>query len=177
MIDTPRTTLRGWRDADIAPFDAMGRDPRVMAHFPALFRPGEAAAAVAGQQALQAITGYCFWAVERKRDLAFLGFCGVKPGPEETPIEGELEIGWRLGRNHWGQGYASEAAEATLAWVWANTPRRRVFAITVPANERSRTLMTRIGMTHVEDGDFDHPALSLGHPLRRHVLYRIDRPS
>lgn len=177
MIETERLTLRGWKDSDIPPFDAMGRDPRVMAYFPTLMLQGEAAAAVALQQAIQATLGYCFWAIERKSDRAFLGFCGVKPGPEETPVQGELEIGWRLARNHWQQGYAREAAEASLAWVWENTVRRRVLAITVPANERSRTLMSRIGMTHVEDGNFDHPGLVAGHPLRRHLLYRIDRPS
>lgn len=177
MIRTPRLTLRAWRESDLAPFEAMGRDPRVMAHFPALLIRGEALAMIARQEAMRTALGHCFWAVERNSDRVFLGFCGVQPGPKDTPIEGELEIGWRLARNHWGQSYAREAAEATLAWVWANTDRARVCAITVSANEASSGLMIRLGMTRVEDGDFDHPALPPGHRLRRHVLYAIERPS
>ena len=112
------------------------------------------------------------------RDRAFLGFCGIKRGPEGTPIEGQAEIGWRLGANHWGQGYAREAAEASLAWVWANRPvRAGLWRSPFRANVRSRALMERLGMARVEDGDFDHPALTPGHPLRRHLLYRVDRPA
>lgn len=176
MIQTPRLTLRGWREADAEPLLAIGRDPRVMAYFPALMLANEARETVARQQNLLQRDRTCFWAVERRRDRAFLGFCGVKPGPAGTPIENLAEIGWRLGHNHWGQGYAQEAAEASLAWMWDTTPVPSVWAITVPANARSRALMERIGMTWVEDSDFDHPALVPGHPLRRHVLYRIDRP-
>ena len=176
MIRTDRLTLRSWRTEDAEPFLKMGQDPRVMAYFPALMMPNEARETVLRQQAIEKRYGCCFWVVERLRDKAFLGFCGIKPGPDGTPIAGEAEIGWRLGHAHWGQGYAREAAEASLAWLWANTPTERAWAITVPANVRSRALMERIGMARVEDGDFDHPALVEGHPLRRHVLYRIDRP-
>jgi RimJ/RimL family protein N-acetyltransferase len=177
MIKTERLTLRGWREEDASPFLAMGRDPRVMAYFPALLLPNEARETVQRQQLLLKRDGTCFWVVERVRDRAFLGFCGIKPGPEGTPIANQAEIGWRLAHNHWGQGYAAEAARASLAWMWATTPVPRVCSITVPGNTRSRALMERIGMERVEGGDFDHPALAPGHPLRRHVLYGIDRPS
>ena len=176
MIRTERLLLRGWRDEDAAPFLAMCQDPRVMEYFPALMLPNQAAQAVARQQHLLKRDGTCFWALERLRDRAFLGFCGVKPGPEGTPVADRPEIGWRLGRNHWGQGYAREAAEASLAWMWVETPVPSVWAFTVPANARSRGLMDRLGMTYVADGDFDDPSIAPGHPLRRQVLYRIDRP-
>lgn len=177
MIRTARLALRGWRDADAEPFLAMSRDPRVMACFPALLLPNEARETVKRQQALEKAGGHCFWIMERLSDRAFLGFCGITVGPAGTPIAGRPEIGWRLNRAWWGQGYAREAADASLAWVWANTDQLSVWSITVPANARSRALMERIGMTYVEDGDFDHPALASGHPLCRHVLYRIDRPA
>ena len=177
MIRTERLNLRGWRDEDATPFLALGQDPRVMEYFPALLLPNEARETVARQQALQKRFGHCFWVMERLRDRAFLGFCGIQPGPAGTPVAGLAEIGWRLGRDHWGQGYAREAAEASLAWTWASTPAEQVSAMTVPANARSRALMERIGMTHVVDGDFDHPAIAPGHPLCRHLLYRIDRPA
>ena len=91
------------------------------------------------------------------------------------PITDEIEIGWRLAHDAWGQGYAREAAEASLAWGWANLPVPTIAAITVPANTRSRGLMERLGMVRVADGDFDHPDVPDGSPLQRHILYRIAR--
>ena len=94
----------------------------------------------------------------------------------EIEIEGEIEIGWRLTCETWGQGYAREAAAATLAWAWSNLDAPSIAAITVPANRRSWGLMERLGMRRVVDGDFDHPDLAEGDPLRRHLTYRIQRP-
>lgn len=177
MIDTDRLILRAWRDSDRAPFAAMGRDAEVMRHLGPLMSPKESDAAIDRLVGVQAARGYTFWAVERRGDGAFLGFCGLKPGPEGTPIEGRIEIGWRIARAHWRQGYAREAALASLDWGWANLADSTIFAMTVPANVASWTLMERIGMKRRPDGDFDHPAVPDGSPLKRHIVYAIDRPS
>lgn len=174
-LETERLILRAWRDADVEPFAAMGRDPDVMRFLGPPATLAETQAAVGRMVERQRTSGHCFWAIERKADAAFLGFCGLVPG--KPPIDGAIEIGWRLARHAWGQGYASEAAAASLAWGWAHLPVALIVAITVPANMRSRALMERLGMTHVEDGDFDHPDLAATDPLRRHVLYRIHRPT
>ncbi len=176
MIETGRLVLRGWRQRDIAPFHAMGQDAEVMLFLGPPTTEADAAGAVERQNALLVEHGHCFWALEAKADGAFLGFCGVKPGPAETPIAGEAEIGWRLARHFWGQGYAREAAEASLAWMWVNTDTPSVAAITATGNTRSRGLMQRLGMTRYAAQDFDHPALPEDDPLRRHVVYRIQRP-
>ena len=176
MIDTPRLILRGWCDADVEPFHVMCNDPEVMRFLGPLMSRGEAEAAAARQNAFLASHGYCFWAIERKDDGVFLGFCGLKPGPEGTPIHDEVEIGWRLARAHWGKGYAREAAEASLAWGWANTGTPEIAAMTVTANSNSWGLMERLGMTRDPAGDFDHPGVAEDDPLRRHILYRIARP-
>lgn len=174
MIETERLLLRRWRNADAEPFHAMGRDAEVMRYLGPAMTKADCAAAVERQNALADQTGSCFWAVERRDDARFIGFCGIKPGPDGTPIAGLPEIGWRLARDAWGQGYAREAAQACLDRAWAaNTPR--VLAITVPANKRSWGLMERLGMARVADGEFDHPALAEGDPLRRHLTYAIDR--
>lgn len=176
MIETQRLVLRGWRASDVEPFYAMGQDPEVMTYLGPSYDWDGAAAAVDRQNALLAEHGHCFWALESKTDGAFLGFCGIKPGPDGTPIAGQAEIGWRLGRAYWGHGYAREAAEAALAWTWVNTAAPLVAAITVPANVNSWGLMERLGMTRFPADDFDHPALAEGDPLRRHLVYRIQRP-
>ena len=176
MIGTERLFLRRWREVDVAPYWAMGRDPLVMRTIGPMLTREEAEATATRQNALIDTLGHGFWAVER-RDGAFLGFCGIGIMPAGTPATGELEIGWRLASAHWRRGYAREAAEAALAWTWAHTDARRVVAITTPGNTASWGLMIRLGMTRVAGGDFDHPALAPGDPLRRHLTYVIDRPA
>jgi RimJ/RimL family protein N-acetyltransferase len=176
MIDTARLILRAWREADTEPFHAMNIDPEVRRYLGPLQTRDEIEAAIARQVGHLATVGYCFWALERRADGAFLGFCGLKPGPEGTPIAGQVEIGWRLRRDAWGQGYAREAAVASLIWGWEHLDAEEIAAITVLANERSWGLMERIGMTRDPASDFDHPGVGEGDPLRRHITYRIARP-
>lgn len=175
MIETPRLILRRWREADAEPFFAMGQDAEVMRYLGPPMSREDCAAIVARQNRVADDYGSCFWAVERRADGAFIGFCGIKPGPEDTPIAGEPEIGWRLARAAWGQGYAREAAQASLDYGWATQDWPEVAAITVLANTQSWGLMIRLGMTRDPDGDFDHPALAANNPLRRHLTYRIAR--
>lgn len=177
MIETDRLTLRAWREEDAPAMAELGRDARVMTFLGPLTGPAEAQQLVAGQQLNQSVFGHCFWAMERRGDRRLLGYCGLNPGPKDTPVADDIEIGWKLTYDAWGQGFAREAATAALAWAWANTARERVMAMTVPANRRSWGLMERLGMTRVPGGDFDHPALAPGDPLRRHVTYAIDRPA
>lgn len=174
MIETERLVLRRWRAEDAVPFFAMARDAEVMRYLLPMTE-AECADTVTRMNALADSTGDCFWAVERRADGAFLGFCGIKAGRADTPIAGLPELGWRLARTAWGQGYAHEAASACIARAWTRGAARLV-AITVPANTRSWGLMERLGMTRVADGDFDHPAVADGDPLKRHLTCQIDRP-
>jgi RimJ/RimL family protein N-acetyltransferase len=177
MIETERLHLRAWRDDDREPFAAMGRDPEVMATLGPLLSRAESDAGVERMHRHQAKHGFCFWAIERRADGAFLGFCGLKTEPAAAPhLEGEIEIGWRLRRDAWGQGFAREAAQAALGWGFARLPHPRIVAITTPGNVRSWGLMERLGMYRLADGDFEHPALPAGDPLRPHVTYAINRP-
>jgi RimJ/RimL family protein N-acetyltransferase len=175
MIRTARLLLRNWVDADRDAFAAINADPRVTEFLPPQNR-AESDAAIDRQMALTAAKEPCFWAAERIADGALIGFIGVKPITFVAPFSG-YEIGWRLGTAFWGEGYASEGARASLAYAFDELGLDEVFAITVPANLRSQAVMRRIGMSRVEDGDFDHPALAEGDRLRRHVLYRIGRPA
>jgi RimJ/RimL family protein N-acetyltransferase len=176
MIETERLILRGWRDDDIAPFHAMGNDPEVMRYLGPPMSRDDVVAAAERQNGFLASLGYCFWAIERRADGAFLGFCGLKPGPDGTPLADQVEIGWRLARVAWGQGYAREAADASIAWGWANTGAPEIAAMTNVGNDRSWGLMERLGMVRDHSGDFEHPAVPIGDPLRPHIVYRINRP-
>lgn len=175
-LETDRLVLRAWREEDIAPFHAICSDPEVMATLGPPLSRDETAALVGRMQALQDELGHCFWALQRREDARLIGWCGVIRG-SVGPVEGKPEIGWRMARDTWGQGFASEAARACVAWAFANLADDTVCAITSVGNQRSRAVMERIGMTYVEGADFDHPAVPQGDPLVCHVLYRIARSS
>ncbi|KPF73300.1 GCN5 family acetyltransferase [alpha proteobacterium AAP81b] len=174
MIATERLILRQWRDSDREPFAAMGADPEVMAHFPALLTSAESDAIVDRLSTDIAARGWGLWAIECRDDGRFLGFTGLNPVTFPCPVEGDVEIGWRLARAAWGQGYAREAASAALAFGW-QLGLPRIVSFTVPANVRSWGLMQRIGLDRRDDLDFDHPRLPADHPLRRHIVYAADR--
>jgi len=152
----------------------MGRDTDVMACLGPLLSREDSDAIVARISAHIDTHGFGFWALERKADRTFLGFTGLKRA-DVGPLAGEVEIGWRLSRHAWGQGYAREAAQAALDWAFTRLAAPLVFAMTVPANRNSWGLMERLGMTRRPELDFDHPLLAPDSPLRPHIIYSIAR--
>ena len=174
-LETERLVLREWREADVAPFQRICSDPKVMMTLGPPLDLAATADLVARMQRRQTERGHCCWALERREDARLIGWYGPIVSPA-GPIAGKVEIGWRLVSDCWGFGYATEAAVASLDWAFANLPDDDVWALTSVANRRSRSVMQRIGMSYVEGDDFDHPAIPEGDPLRRHVLYRITRP-
>jgi RimJ/RimL family protein N-acetyltransferase len=176
-LETGRLILRSWQDNDRVPFAAMSADAEVMEYLDGVTDAAASDALIDRLRGEEQAHGFTMWAVEQKDGGAFLGFCGLRRGGHPgTGVEDELEIGWRLARRAWGQGFAREAAEASLAWGWGNRADRRIVAWTVQANTASWGLMLRLGMEHRPDLDFDHPRFAAGHPLRRHIVYTIARP-
>jgi len=173
MIRTPRLLLRQWRAEDREPFAAMGRDPAVMAHFPALLTREESDAGADRAEAYIAKNGFGFWAVEIPGEASFAGFIGLKSPWFEAHFTPCIEIGWRLARPFWGCGYATEGAAAALEFGFTRLALEEIVAYAVPANVRSLAVMRRIGMQF--SAEFDLPGLAEDDPLRRHVLYRIAR--
>jgi RimJ/RimL family protein N-acetyltransferase len=171
MIETERLILRPWRAADHAPFIAMSADPAVMAPLGGVLSAEAALAEIARRQAVIARFGFGRWVVERRTDRAFIGVVGLAPVHESLPLPAGFEMGWRLVRNAWGQGYATEAAKASIADAFDRGGLTEVFAFTSLPNLRSQAVMERIGMQRTPTLDFDHPALSPGHPLRRHLVW------
>jgi len=105
----------------------------------------------------------------------FLGFIGLAVPTFDAPFMPAVEIGWRLRSDFWNRGLATEGAREAMRFAFEEIGLASLVSMTVPANERSRRVMEKLGMTHDEGDDFDHPLLPEGHPLRRHVLYRIGR--
>jgi RimJ/RimL family protein N-acetyltransferase len=174
-IRTERLLMRRWRDADRAPFAAMNADPRVMEHFPKVLSREESDATVERICGHLDRHGYAQWAVEILYDATFAGFIGLSVPSFEAHFTPCVEIGWRLAREHWGRGYATEGARVALDYGFAELGLAEIVSFTVPANTRSRRVMEKLGMTHDPRDDFDHPGVADGHALKRHVLYRLRR--
>jgi RimJ/RimL family protein N-acetyltransferase len=174
-VSTPRLRLRGWRDEDREPYSALNADPEVMAHFPTTLTRATSDMLVDLTIEGWAANGFGLWALERREDGRFLGFTGLSRPSFEAHFTPAVEVGWRLARHAWGHGYATEAARAALAFGFGTVGLDEIVSFTVPGNIRSRAVMERLGMRHDSTDDFDHPKLPPGHPLRRHVLYRLSR--
>lgn len=172
MIATERLVLRVPEPGDREALHAMWADPRVMADLGPVKSMEESDASLARH------AGYAplgFRAVVRREDAATIGFCGLKPGAPDTPITGMLEVGWMLAAPFWGQGYATEAAAAAIAWGWRTCHDVEIVAITARRNAKSRALMARLGMAHAPDLDFAHPIFAANDPRRATATYRIAR--
>ena len=175
IIRTPRLALRQWTDADIEPFGAMNADPRVMEHFPSMPTREQTAEMVRILRGRIAERGWGLWAVEVPGVADYIGFVGLAAHRFEAHFTPCVEVGWRLAFDHWGKGYATEAARAALEFGFTRAEFQEIVSFTVPANLRSQAVMKRIGMRRDVADDFDHPNIPQGHPLRRHVLYRLQR--
>ena len=171
IIETDRLIMRGWLDSDREPYVALNADPVVMEHFPSTVgsqHTNEHVDRIIGQWETR---GYSHWAVEVKGGAPFIGWVGLtEPG---WLLSGErcVEIGWRLAKEHWGHGYAPEAARAALGFGFEVLGLDEIVAFTTTTNLKSQRVMQKIGMRHDPARDFDHPAIVEGSPLRRHVLY------
>jgi len=172
-LRTSRLALRAWKDEDLPAFAALNADPRVMEFFPGLLDRAASDAVATRIRGHFADRGFGLWAVEVCGVAPFIGFVGLSVPQFEAHFTPCVEVGWRLARDYWGRGYATEAARVALDFGFHHLELKEIVSFTVPANRRSRSVMERIGMTCSPADDFEHPLLSLGHPLRHHVLYRI----
>ena len=173
---TTRLILRHWREEDREPWAELGADPEVMQHFPKTLTREESDAFGDGVGASLEERGWGLWAVEERGTGRFLGFTGLNVPRFEAHFTPAVEIGWRLRRDAWGSGFATEAARGVLTVAFDDLELPEVVSFTAVPNERSQAVMRRLGMTHDPAEDFDHPVLAEDSPLRRHVLYRLRRP-
>lgn len=174
-LDTPRLLLRPWCAEDLAAFAALNADPRVMECMPKCLTRAESDQLADRIAEHFRLHGFGLWALEVPGETPFAGFVGLAVPRFEAPFTPCVEIGWRLAYAQWGRGYATEAASAVRDFAFERLGLEGIVSFTVPFNRRSRRVMEKIGLSRSAGEDFDHPALPEGHPLRRHVLYRLRR--
>ncbi len=176
QLTTPRLLLRPWRDVDRDAFRRMNADPRVMEFFPATLDAAESDALMSRARQHFDEHGFGPFAAELIEEKVFIGFIGLFVPSFTAHFTPAVEIGWRLDSPYWGRGLATEGARAVVEYAFATLHLPEIVSFTVPANVPSRRVMEHIGMTRDAADDFDHPSLAEGHPLRRHVLYRLRNP-
>ncbi len=172
-LSTPRLRLRDWQPSDVEPYVRLCQDPEVMEFLPPLTAE-ECLEQIETLHSSLTKSGFGIWAVEKKVSGEFLGFAGIKLNPK-LPFAPAPELAYRLGRAHWGQGIATEAAQAVLDYAF-ELGFEEVCACTVPKNTRSQAVMRRLGMSEDLSGAFRHPSLPSDHPLSAHVLFRKKSP-
>lgn len=172
-FDTERLRLRQWQSSDRQPFAALTADPKVMEYFPSILNRAASDALADRCEAHIAVNGWGLWATELNTTGEFIGYVGLSSPRPELPFSPAVEIGWRLAAQHWGHGFATEAAKGALRVAYESLELSEIVSFTSVGNLRSRAVMTRLGMK--ETKTFDHPNILAGNSLRQHCLYRLSR--
>jgi RimJ/RimL family protein N-acetyltransferase len=174
-LRTERLLLRQWRDEDLELFAELNADPETMRYFPALPSRDESDALAERARGEIEGRGWGLWAAEVPGVASFIGFVGLARPSFESHFTPAVEVGWRLAREHWGCGYATEAGRAALAYGFEDLRLEEIVSFTSTLNEPSWRVMQRLGMSRDSADDFEQPRVPAGHPLRPHVLYRLAR--
>jgi RimJ/RimL family protein N-acetyltransferase len=173
VIVTDRLRLRPVRSEDLEVIEALGADPRVMMWFGGTMTAEKSGAWLERQLRHWREHGYGRFAVEREGVV--VGFVGLSQADFDAGIVPAVEVAWRLVFDHWGQGYATEAARAAIRDGFERLGLDEIVGVTTPGNTRSRRVMDRLGMVHTPTDTLEHPSVPEGDPLRLHVVYRISR--
>lgn len=174
-LTTERLVLRPWRQSDLEPMAALNADPETMRFFPAPLTREESDTFVSRMAMSFAHLGTGMWAVEVPGTAPCIGAVGLLHVGFEEHFTPAVEVGWRLAREHWGKGYATEAAREALRYGFETLRLDEVVSFTAAVNLRSRAVMERLDMRRDPAQDFSHPRIPAGHRLQPHVLYRLDR--
>lgn len=170
---TARLLLRRWRPKDKHAFAALNGDPEVMRYMPRPLTRNESDGWADSIEQEFERDGFGLWALELPGEESFIGFTGLNRVPFEAHFTPAVEVGWRLARAFWGQGYATEAAHAAVETGFRDFGLKEIVAETAEANLPSRRVMRRLGMNHDHTGKFRHPAYATDNTLGEYVLYRL----
>jgi RimJ/RimL family protein N-acetyltransferase len=170
VLKTERLGLRNWLPSDAATFIKMCKDPEVMRFFPATMPEEETLAFIERLQLHYEKHGYTYFALDELETGNFIGFCGLAVQAWQSEYTPCVDLGWRLMKNAWGKGYATEAAQACLEAAKSDFKIREVFAFAPDLNLPSQKVMKKIGLTHV--GNFQHPKIKDDSRFKTCVVYK-----
>ena len=172
FIETDRLILRQWQATDCEPYIKMNLDKDVMEYFPSILSSEQSLLHINKMTEKIDQHGYGLFAVERKDTQSFIGFTGFSRPNFNAFFTPCVEIGWRMAKELWNQGFATEAANACLLFGFEKFKFEEIYSFTSIHNLNSERVMKKIGMKQV--GKFDHPLLEKDHCLQKHILYKIE---
>jgi [ribosomal protein S5]-alanine N-acetyltransferase len=170
-FETERLYFRAWKETDKPIFAQMNANPNVMKYFVKALDARESDAFVHRIEKHINEKGYGLWAVELKEEKQFIGFIGFNYTDFQSDFTPCIEIGWRLHKDYWDQGYATEGAKGCLNYGFNCRGLDEVYSFTTVLNKGSEKVMQKIGMKKIKE--FDHPNIEITHVLCKHVLYGI----
>lgn len=169
-LTTSRLGLRNWLSSDLDPMAELCQDEEVMRFFPNKISRAEIVEYIQRMQQHFEKQGYCYFATDRLDTGEFIGFIGLAWQDYEAPVRPFTDIGWRLRRSAWGQGFATEGAKACLDFAFGKLKLQEVYAVAPVINLPSIRVMQKIGMEQV--ATFNHPKLLDNERLRECVFYQ-----
>lgn len=172
-IETTRLRLRDWEETDLEPFSRLNADEQVMKYFPKTLSIEETKVFYKSIISEFKDLGFGLYAVEEKETQDFIGFIGFHKAAFEADFTPCTEIGWRLKKEVWGKGYATEGAAACLQHGFNSLGLHDVYSFTADVNAPSKRVMLKIGMRFIKT--FHHPKVETDNPLSKHVLFHIER--
>lgn len=172
-VETKRLVLRQWNSSDRLPFSKMNADPRVMEYFPNTLSRQQSDALVDRFTQDIEVSGWGFWAAERRDTREFIGFIGINYSADGLPFAPCVDIGWRLVSDHWGLGFATEGAFGAMDYAFGLANLKQLVSMTPVNNTASEGVMKKLGMSKQKE-NFLHPQVAPGHSLQEHVLYTIN---
>jgi len=173
-LRTKRLTLRQWKAEDYPLFAKINADPETMKFYQRNLAENESIEMANKLRDLISQRGWGLWAVEKLDSNEFIGFVGLHEPVYDLPMTPCVEIGWRLDRQYWGNGYATEAAKAALRYAFEVIGLSEVYSFASTGNTKSYAVMQRLNMFDTES-NFEHPMFPEGHELSEHVLYKITK--
>jgi RimJ/RimL family protein N-acetyltransferase len=177
IIETKRLILSTWKESDAEPYFKINQDPKVIEYLRGPLTMEQVQDFIDTVNACQNKYGYALWAARLRTTGTLIGYIGLNYVDWPAHFTPATEVGWRLGSPYWGQGLATEGALAALDYGFNQCQLTEIVSFTVPANQRSIRVMEKIGLKRDLQGDFAHPKLAANHPLSRHILYRLKKPS
>lgn len=173
IIETERLILRTWKKEDADPYFQINQNPKIIEFIRGPITMEQVNDFISAVNRQSDKHGYTLWAVELKETGELMGFIGLNYIDWESHFTPAVEVGWRLGSQFWGKGYATEGAKASLDYGFKQCGLKEIVSFTVPANIRSIRVMEKIGLKRDVNGDFAHPKLAADHLLSQHILYRL----
>jgi RimJ/RimL family protein N-acetyltransferase len=173
IFTSERLGFRNWSGKDLTEFSKLNADLEVMEHFPKPLTEKETADFIDRLKKHYADNGFNYFATEVLDSGEFIGFIGLAFKDFKTEFTPAVDIGWRLKKSSWGNGYATEGASRCLEFGFNQLNLEKIIATCTEKNVKSENVMKKIGMGKI--GNFKHPLLEEYPEYQKCICYAVTK--